>query len=260
MVCIRCGRQRTTNKAREFHRFKGFCRSCSALRAEDAAKVAHLARYESRHGRPSATVLGGKSGQKMLSPLHVVVCPKTGVHTSLSRRKNGVCRCAACGTSDVERKRIAASGEIRLDAIACKYCARQIEVIRGAGTKGNFQHVCKTCTDERKRENKARREGMRRGTALSGYVGRISVFKRDGWRCQSCGCDTPRALMGTLNDNAPELDHIVPLSAGGPHTQGNTQCLCRVCNILKGAMPMRDFTEWNLGRPPGCGERLAVFF
>ncbi|WP_366514118.1 HNH endonuclease signature motif containing protein [Rhizorhabdus sp.] len=66
-------------------------------------------------------------------------------------------------------------------------------------------------------------------------VNRLKVFDRDGWKCQICGEKTPRRLLGTIDDRAPELDHRIPLSQGGPHTYENTQCACRACNISKGA-------------------------
>jgi 5-methylcytosine-specific restriction endonuclease McrA len=34
--------------------------------------------------------------------------------------------------------------------------------------------------------------------------------------------------------NAPELDHIIPLSAGGAHTLDNVACAHRSCNLEKG--------------------------
>jgi len=61
------------------------------------------------------------------------------------------------------------------------------------------------------------------------------VFKRDKWRCRACGCKTPKELRGTIEPNAPELDHVIPLSLGGPHTRKNLQCLCRSCNSKKSA-------------------------
>lgn len=61
----------------------------------------------------------------------------------------------------------------------------------------------------------------------------IDVFKRDRWRCQLCGKRTPKAEVGTNAMTAPTLDHIVPLSRGGPHTLANTQCACRRCNCRK---------------------------
>jgi 5-methylcytosine-specific restriction endonuclease McrA len=70
------------------------------------------------------------------------------------------------------------------------------------------------------------------------YVSGISaekIFRRDNWCCQLCKCKTPERLCGTFAPNAPELDHIVPLSAGGGHTWENVQCACRKCNISKGS-------------------------
>lgn len=81
-----------------------------------------------------------------------------------------------------------------------------------------------------KRLRKARQRGVERER-----VSPTTVFTRDGWRCQLCGVSTPRRLQGQMVDNAPELDHIVPLAVGGPHTYANTQCLCRACNGRKGA-------------------------
>lgn len=61
------------------------------------------------------------------------------------------------------------------------------------------------------------------------------VFERDNWQCQICGRRTLKSKRGTAHTRAPELDHIVPLSAGGEHTIRNTQCACRSCNLEKGA-------------------------
>jgi len=63
----------------------------------------------------------------------------------------------------------------------------------------------------------------------------IDVFVRDGWRCHLCAKLTRPARRGTTHPKAPELDHIVPLAAGGAHTRENTACACRECNIRKGA-------------------------
>lgn len=72
------------------------------------------------------------------------------------------------------------------------------------------------------------------------YVDPFEVFERDGWSCQLCGCSTPKSLRGTYEPNAPELDHIIPVSKGGAHTEKNLQCLCRACNIAKSdAYPRR---------------------
>jgi hypothetical protein len=66
----------------------------------------------------------------------------------------------------------------------------------------------------------------------------IAVFNRDKWKCHLCGVKTPRALRGSYEDTAPELDHILPLALGGSHTWGNVACSCRKCNGRKGATPL----------------------
>src|SRR5690606_31051798 len=86
----------------------------------------------------------------------------------------------------------------------------------------------------RRRAEKAARRAVELG-AQSDVIDPIEVFKRDGWRCYLCGCDTPRSLRGTNDPRAPELEHVVALANGGTHTWGNVRCACRACNAAKGA-------------------------
>jgi len=86
---------------------------------------------------------------------------------------------------------------------------------------------------------KARRRARTRGAHCES-INPIDVFVRDGWTCRICGDKTPRSLRGTFDDKAPELDHIIPLAAGGTHTWDNVQCACRACNISKGSGAMND--------------------
>ncbi len=91
-----------------------------------------------------------------------------------------------------------------------------------------------------RRASKRRHKQARRARERSAFVERVdatAVFERDGWTCQLCGCKTPKRRRGTQADDAPELDHIVPLAAGGEHSYRNTQCACRACNYTKGAEP-----------------------
>ena len=55
---------------------------------------------------------------------------------------------------------------------------------------------------------------------------RFRVLQRDAFRCQYCG----RAARdgATLH-----LDHVVPVAAGGPTTEGNLVTACEVCNLGK---------------------------
>lgn len=61
-------------------------------------------------------------------------------------------------------------------------------------------------------------------------VNKITVFSLHNWHCVMCGVHTPKELMGSYRPNEPTLDHIIPLSKGGTHTNDNVQLLCRRCN------------------------------
>lgn len=86
---------------------------------------------------------------------------------------------------------------------------------------------------EQKKAARKRRKALERGARVGKSFSYRQVFERDGWKCQMCGCKTPEAKRGTLAKNAPELDHIQPLSKGGTHSLDNAQTLCRSCNAWK---------------------------
>jgi len=91
---------------------------------------------------------------------------------------------------------------------------------------------------EKLKEQKARGNFTRRARKRNVYyenVDPLMVLDRDKWKCRGCGIKTPQILRGTWEDNAPEVDHIIPLALGGSHVANNLQCLCRKCNQEKGA-------------------------
>lgn len=94
---------------------------------------------------------------------------------------------------------------------------------------GRKQHAAK-----HGRVKKHRERARRFGVAYE-PINPMTVFDRDRWHCQICGCKTPKKLRGTYEANAPELDHIMPMALGGSHTWLNVQCACRQCNIRKGS-------------------------
>jgi 5-methylcytosine-specific restriction endonuclease McrA len=115
----------------------------------------------------------------------------------------------------------------------CRFCDAGIAA---TNTNGRGRSVCDAC-------------GLHRGdfksrARLYGVpyteVSRRSVFERDGWRCQLCGL---KVLMKgkrcrktrRLHPRTASLDHIIPMSKGGPHTELNVQCACLACNVRKNA-------------------------
>ena len=116
-----------------------------------------------------------------------------------------------------------------LEARTCIVCSAEF--------LGNPNCVCCSvkCTKRfhRKRHGGKHRERARKAGVFYEPINVLTVFERDGWRCQICGVKTPKRLRGKNQDRSPELDHRIPLAMGGDHTYENVQCACRKCNLKK---------------------------
>jgi len=84
------------------------------------------------------------------------------------------------------------------------------------------------------RVNKKRRKALKRAGRLIATERFLDdeIFERDKWRCQQCKKKCSRSY-GVNDDLYPNLDHVIPVTMGGPHTRANAQLLCRRCNGLK---------------------------
>lgn len=56
---------------------------------------------------------------------------------------------------------------------------------------------------------------------------RFEVMKRDGFRCTYCGCGPPDGV-------SLQVDHVLPVSAGGTNVPANLTTSCQPCNRGKG--------------------------
>jgi len=183
-----------------------------------------------------------KADQPKYSKVQFLLCKACG-NVFSNRRSKLVCS-TKCATVYYRRIQVAENAK------SMRCCICDIEYSPLYGYDNN-----KTCSDQCKKELKRRnkraaravRKARMRACGDAASFDPYKVFNRDDWKCQACGCDTPHWLRGTLDDNAPELDHIVPLSRGGEHSLDNTQCLCRVCNILKSNNTQEEYIQWNQG-------------
>ena len=64
-----------------------------------------------------------------------------------------------------------------------------------------------------------------------------NIFLRDDFTCQYCGVKVS-LTTGTL-------DHVVPLSRGGPNTITNIVCACKKCNNNKDNKTVKEFENWE---------------
>lgn len=65
------------------------------------------------------------------------------------------------------------------------------------------------------------------------YVRPHDIYERDGWTCGLCG-DRVDELAKWPDQMCASLDHVVPISMGGPHEAGNLRLAHWLCNSLRG--------------------------
>lgn len=56
------------------------------------------------------------------------------------------------------------------------------------------------------------------------------ILREKARRCPLCGV---RLIGEPFQHASKELDHMVPLNAGGTHTIGNVRIICRLCNLRR---------------------------
>ncbi len=91
----------------------------------------------------------------------------------------------------------------------------------------------RTAYTEAKRSADQRRRALKLGATVEKFES-VEVFERDGWICGLCGDPVDKTLSWPHPQSA-SLDHVLPLSRGGPHSKANTQLAHLTCNVIKGA-------------------------
>jgi len=74
-----------------------------------------------------------------------------------------------------------------------------------------------------------RRLVKRRGEKFSNE----EIWERDNYICQLCGLPMAMCELRGVYPLAPTIDHITPISLGGPHTRANVQSAHAYCNSMK---------------------------
>jgi 5-methylcytosine-specific restriction endonuclease McrA len=116
---------------------------------------------------------------------------------------------------------------------SCGGCGAAIDWL--VKPKGPPPKLCGTCRVERlrtaRRSHRRRRE-MRRRNGHEPYTMQ-EIAARDKRRCGICG---GRVAMtkAVPNPKAPTIDHLIPLSEGGPDSKANVQLAHFLCNSLRG--------------------------
>jgi hypothetical protein len=98
---------------------------------------------------------------------------------------------------------------------------------------GRNVSCCSRNCAKRKAES-IRRHRLRTASDQCDQITLFALGERDGWRCHLCGKKIPnRPHKGRPLD--PEIDHLIPVSAGGAHVWENVALSHRSCNGSRGA-------------------------
>lgn len=192
-------------------------------------------------------------------PCKVTACKKR--HDPMRGKRLEIRRGAAIERLQRDRQQTDARMQARTQAIArrlaalrqdsdrtCRHCSVTYCAIPVQNqTKRTMPYCSIECGEANAREAKkaerlARKLLLRASQVES--VNALRVFRRDGWCCYLCGIATPQVLRGTQKANAPELEHMTPVSRGGAHSYANVRCACKACNAIKG-----DRTLDEIGGP-----------
>lgn len=168
------------------------------------------------------------------------LCAICGI-SPVGRRGSKFCS-PPCRAEDARRQTAAKryrTFPLRARDMQCGECSRLFTVTfrEGDGSRRRFCSVACSRRAFRRGQKHPESRARRAGVPYEYGIKPEQVFDRDGWRCQLCGHRTPRSLRGKNQPRSPEVDHIVPIAAGGGHTWDNVQCACRSCNIKKKARP-----------------------
>lgn len=175
-----------------------------------------------------------RSSSLALKPIEGGACKHCG--KTLSRKKRSFCsiqctyryanktpnerHCADCG------KLYSVNGRSICCSKACRQ-ARADRLLTEARKRFAATPEGKEFFRQREYIRKARKQAV--GSEL---FSRTEIFARDGWRCGLCGRKVSKKAKWP-HPSFATLDHIIPLSRGGPHTRQNVQTAHLRCNTSK---------------------------
>lgn len=146
-------------------------------------------------------------------------------------------------------KRLAKAAEENLKKIKyvfyktkCTWCGTTYTAKKAEGANYLQRFCSKRCRDAY--NGKIKR--ARKRSASIEIVNAINIFNRDNWICHICNKKIYKKYKWP-NPLSPSLDHIIPLSKGGSHSQSNIKAAHLGCNCSKGNRTLEN------------GEQLMLF-
>jgi 5-methylcytosine-specific restriction endonuclease McrA len=224
--CSRCGEQKDLSSFYFLKRgrYSELCRACNSKRNAERPKNEDVkARAKEAQERFRAKKASAKSYSSAITICSCEQCGKKW--SSIGKEVKRFCN-RLCGLEYKRLQRIGKPLKLVEREYKCRCCGEAL-----MNTKAGRCDKCKEAAkNTAKKANKKKRKAALRTVAIHSVVD-TKVFARDKWRCCECKCRVQKKDI--YADNAAELDHIVPVSLGGPHSYSNVQTLCRDCNQKK---------------------------
>lgn len=246
-MCLACGIPLVRRDGEQSWNFKKR-KTCGAVCA--AHYLSMLTRYPSP---PKACVVCGTTFEKRAKE----------PFSEYKKRSTCSTHCRNTKTNATRRDRARPEKENYLERIVReqqKPCARCGTVLPFEAFTINIwfddgmEQDCRDCRSE-KRKNYYKQDPERYRAYTQTYrdqqsaqtledVDRQRVIDRDGNACYLCGV--------SMNEDEIILDHVIPLSRGGPHCEDNLRVCCKRCNLRKCARLLEelgDIQQWvSMGR------------
>lgn len=144
----------------------------------------------------------------------------SGIARSMARRKFCSRQCAINARRISEREARVANN-LKANR-SCLHCGTVIP----ATMRSHAMYCSRKCLN---RSHKATRKALMKiqSDGAVKHISRAYIIERDNSRCHMC--------RKKCKPSEIHLDHVIPLSKGGPHTPENLRVACAKCNIAKGA-------------------------
>lgn len=266
-TCEKCGTEKTMRKdASRKSGVRFYCVPCDNERQRvDRSKRGytrreyHVAYYSVQRNK----VLEGRIGE--CCEVHNRVCVDCGKAecVKMPKREGLIIRCNLCQRVYSPKGTRGKTWSVSLKNVECSVC--KCEFI--GKNKGS---MCDPCRRERKREERRRYVEVKDSKRALSHkkrcikygctyeeVRRKVVYQRDGYKCAYCKCDV--YMTKGYAPNQATIDHVVPLSKGGPHTYNNIVTACQSCNSAKGDT-MLDAAPLSISKhfPPNIDRKSVV--
>lgn len=157
-------------------------------------------------------------------------------HTTKGKRR---CGCTGANNEPHWPSRIAAR-ERRAEQLAEQTAAWRCVTCGSTAMQHLLSPYCAPCRARVRRDDRTHRHRARKFGVEYEPVNALKVHDRDGWICHLCGDVVGRHDVWP-DQMCASLDHVVPLSLGGPHAYSNVRTAHWLCNVLKGVDQDRHF-------------------